>query len=205
VIGGYVYRGSLYPALIGHYLLIDYCSGHLWDLIRRDDHWQATEHANLSATGYVAFGQAAGGELYLIHLDGTIYALQENTLLLSISKSGPQVIRAGERLTYTLTITNGSAITATQLLVTDTLPTSAYYLSGSGGTLIDSVVQWTIPNLTGHNMTQTIFAVTTTETISNVDYRVSTVDDQSAAGTTAVRTVTVQPYTYLPLIAKSGL
>jgi glucose/arabinose dehydrogenase len=79
VIGGYVYRGSRYPAMYGRYLLADYCSGSFWDLAFVDGDWQATQHNNLAAFGYVAFGEDAQGELYVVNrATGTIYALEEN-------------------------------------------------------------------------------------------------------------------------------
>jgi uncharacterized repeat protein (TIGR01451 family) len=203
VIGGYVYRGSLYPAMVGHYLLADYCSGRVWDLVRNGDTWQATEHTNIANGGYVAFGQDAAGELYLVRQNGTIYAIQENSLLLSISKSGPNMVLPGEPLTYTLTITNSSLMTATNLVITDTLPSGANYLPGSGGNLVGDVVSWTIPSLAGGgSVTQTTFAVTTTQTISNSDYRVSADGDQSAVGTVIVLTAAVDAWNYLPLITK---
>jgi len=81
VIGGYVYRGSQYPAMYGHYLLADYCSGNFWDLAPDGGGWQATKHTNLSGFGYVAFGEDASGELYVVNISSnTLYRLQENTL-----------------------------------------------------------------------------------------------------------------------------
>jgi uncharacterized repeat protein (TIGR01451 family) len=52
---------------------------------------------------------------------------------LSISKVAPATAVAGQPFTYTLTIANSGAMTATNLLVRDTLPTGATYLGG--GTL----------------------------------------------------------------------
>jgi hypothetical protein len=76
VTGGYVYRGSQYPALYGRYLLTDYCSGGFWDLAFRDEEWQATMHTNLTAFGYAALGEDADGELYLVNrTNGTVHRL----------------------------------------------------------------------------------------------------------------------------------
>ncbi|HSM56548.1 MAG TPA: PQQ-dependent sugar dehydrogenase [Candidatus Sulfomarinibacteraceae bacterium] len=72
VTGGYVYRGSQYPALQGRYLLTDYCSGDFWDL-DVDNGFQATRHSNLQQFGFTTFGQDAGGELYVANAaDGRI-------------------------------------------------------------------------------------------------------------------------------------
>lgn len=83
VIGGYVYRGTQYPAMYGHYLVTDYCSGNFWDLVVDDTGlFTPTMHTNLTAFGYVTFGERADCELYLANIiNGTVYHIQENTLL----------------------------------------------------------------------------------------------------------------------------
>jgi glucose/arabinose dehydrogenase len=74
VIGGYVYRGSTYPALQGVYLYADECSGRMWSLTRdATGAWSTTEHGR---TGVVisAFGEDDSGELYVTGFnDGVIY------------------------------------------------------------------------------------------------------------------------------------
>lgn len=80
VVGGYVYRGSEYPNMIGRYLLTDHCSGIMWDLVP-DGHggWITNSHTNLQQFGYTAFGQDANGELYLALRSGTIYHVIETS------------------------------------------------------------------------------------------------------------------------------
>jgi glucose/arabinose dehydrogenase len=56
VTGGYVYRGSLVPALSGHYVYGDYCSGRLW---------ADGERLDPVAPQLSTFGEDASGELYL--------------------------------------------------------------------------------------------------------------------------------------------
>lgn len=76
ITGGYVYRGTAYPSLVGHYFLADYCSGKFWSLIRdAQEQWQATAHGRLigSPSG---FGEDQNGELYVASLgDGIIYRI----------------------------------------------------------------------------------------------------------------------------------
>ena len=70
VTGGYVYRGSTFPGLVGVYLYGDYCSGKLWGLYRdAGNQWVNTFIAN---TGYniSAFGQDEAGELYILDYGG---------------------------------------------------------------------------------------------------------------------------------------
>ncbi len=193
VIGGYVYRGSQYPAMYGRYLLTDYCSGNFWDLVPNGVNWQPTKHTNLTEFGYVAFGEDANGELYVANIStGNIYHLEENSPpapILSINKSGPTQASAGSLITYTLTITNSGNLTATNLVVTDTIPTGAHYIPGSGGVQVGSIVSWTIDDLEPHNTVRQTFAVTATQTIINSDYRVSASSGAIAIGNVSVTTI----------------
>jgi glucose/arabinose dehydrogenase len=78
VTGGYVYRGSAYPPLVGRYLLADYCSGYMWDLAPTGSGWQATRHTGEASSGLVAFGEDVNGELYVANINqGVIYRLQQ--------------------------------------------------------------------------------------------------------------------------------
>ncbi len=73
VTGGYVYRGSM-PEWNGIYLYGDYCTGHVWGLIRLGDKWQA--QLLFEAQGLItSFGQDQNGEIYLLNDDGKAYQL----------------------------------------------------------------------------------------------------------------------------------
>ena len=78
VTGGYVYRGSTYPALRGNYFFGDYCSGRIWSLFRQpDDSWELTEVAQIGAN-IASFGEDSAGEIYLLDLAaGAIYQINE--------------------------------------------------------------------------------------------------------------------------------
>jgi glucose/arabinose dehydrogenase len=72
VIGGYVYRGSQFPALVGWYLFGDECSGRIWAVSS-----SATSPATpqlLVDTNFVisSFGQDDQGELYVVSLTGIV-------------------------------------------------------------------------------------------------------------------------------------
>ncbi|MEM7082456.1 MAG: PQQ-dependent sugar dehydrogenase [Pseudomonadota bacterium] len=64
VTGGYVYRGSAYPALQGTYLFGDFVSGRIWGLFE-GDYMGERIATNLSL---VAFAEDFDGELYYIEL-----------------------------------------------------------------------------------------------------------------------------------------
>jgi glucose/arabinose dehydrogenase len=77
VIGGYVYRGTDYPPMVGRYLLADHCSGSFWDLVHAGGEWQATLHPDLGGSGTAAFGEDVNGELYMANLgQGVLYRVQ---------------------------------------------------------------------------------------------------------------------------------
>ncbi|MFZ0547354.1 MAG: PQQ-dependent sugar dehydrogenase [Candidatus Promineifilaceae bacterium] len=78
IIGGHVYRGSIYPNMVGHYFLADSYSGDFWDL-DTDNGWASTMHTNLTGCCYVSFGEDMNGEIYVVNRNGTIYHLEEAT------------------------------------------------------------------------------------------------------------------------------
>jgi glucose/arabinose dehydrogenase len=86
VVGGFMYRGTNFPAMEGHYLVTDYCSGNFWDLTPDGlGGWTATMYTNLTAFGYTAFGEDNAGELYLVQQNGTVYRISENTIPSAVS------------------------------------------------------------------------------------------------------------------------
>lgn len=64
VIGGYVYRGTRVPELVGRYVYGDFGSGRIWAAQRVDGTWVNQE---VLATGLSisSFGEDESGELYL--------------------------------------------------------------------------------------------------------------------------------------------
>lgn len=75
VTGGYVYRGSTYPALQGLYFYGDFCSGRVWGLRKNGALW---ENVLLSDTAYSisTFGEDETGDLYLADYgSGTVYRI----------------------------------------------------------------------------------------------------------------------------------
>ena len=75
IIGGYVYRGTRFPALVGTYLYADLCSGEIFGLTEvTPGVWQSTV---LLQTGLspLTFGQDLHNELYLGSSNGTVYEL----------------------------------------------------------------------------------------------------------------------------------
>lgn len=76
ITGGYVYRGSAYPWLVGQYIFADYCTGGVWAMARdATGAWQTRRVTTFDDT-ISSFGQDEAGELYVVgHNNGTIYKL----------------------------------------------------------------------------------------------------------------------------------
>jgi glucose/arabinose dehydrogenase len=72
VIGGYVYRGSAYPALLGGYLFADYCSGTIFAIPAAGTGQTTPVVVGKTKNGISGFGEDTSGELYAANLDGTI-------------------------------------------------------------------------------------------------------------------------------------
>jgi uncharacterized repeat protein (TIGR01451 family) len=121
---------------------------------------------------------------------------------LTISKTGPAAVVAGEPITYTLTITNTGGTAATNVAISDTIPAGATYVSG--GTKLGNEVTWTVPTLAPDTSLQQVFVVTAAATIVNNDYQVSADDNLLTIGQTAVTTIVSQPGDPNLLISKNG-
>ena len=62
---------------------------------------------------------------------------------LLVGNSGPAVVLAGSNLTYTISVTNFGASTATNVLLVDNLPAAGAFVSASGsGSVSNNIVRW---------------------------------------------------------------
>ncbi len=78
ITGGYVYRGSLYPALYGYYICADYVSGNVW-LINATTFTASIQTGRLSNVS--AFGELENGELVALSRNGILYRVFTNSVL----------------------------------------------------------------------------------------------------------------------------
>jgi glucose/arabinose dehydrogenase len=75
VTGGYVYRGSAIPALVGGYVFGDYCSGEIW-VVAANAAAPATKTLLLDTNLLISsFGENASGELLVTDLGGRLYRI----------------------------------------------------------------------------------------------------------------------------------
>jgi glucose/arabinose dehydrogenase len=76
VTGGHVYRGKAVRTAVGRYFYGDYCSGTVWSFVIRNGRATGLRtEPGLRLAGLSSFGEGAGGELYLVSHQGTIYRM----------------------------------------------------------------------------------------------------------------------------------
>jgi len=74
VTGGYVYRGTRYPALSGLYLFGDFCSGTVWAMAPPGPGERPAAVVGQTGVSISSFGEDENGELYLTDLrTGSVY------------------------------------------------------------------------------------------------------------------------------------
>ncbi|MGD2079208.1 MAG: choice-of-anchor Q domain-containing protein, partial [Chloroflexota bacterium] len=123
---------------------------------------------------------------------------------LSIVKSGPMAAAPGQGIVYELTISNTGPISATNLVVSDTLPAGASHVSG--GQLFGDVVRWEIPSVAGNGgSAQVSFTASADATVTNNDYLVKAAGGFEAQGTVPVSTIIGAGTRYVATGGNDGL
>jgi glucose/arabinose dehydrogenase len=80
VTGGYVYRGSQYPAMQGFYICSDYTSGNAF-LITPNASGGFNKYIQAGLpTSIVGFGESEDGELYAVSVSGRLYRVVANSV-----------------------------------------------------------------------------------------------------------------------------
>jgi len=106
---------------------------------------------------------------------------------LALTKHGPLRAQPHEPIQYDLVVTNQTTTTVTNLVISDTLPLYAHYLTG--GRRVANTVQWEVTSLApGASVTNT-FVVTATQSLINRDYRVQADGGLATVGAVAVVTI----------------
>ena len=81
VTGGYRYRGTAQPNLIGLYFFADYCSNEIGTLEGPGPNWNMVLSQQFNGNNWSAFGEDVNGELYICGLSsGTVYRIIDANL-----------------------------------------------------------------------------------------------------------------------------
>lgn len=85
ITGGYVYRGTEFAAMYGYYICADFISGNTW-LIKPNGTggWTTTLQSGLPGN-IAGFGEAENGDLYALSLNGTLYKVTTNSVVIPIT------------------------------------------------------------------------------------------------------------------------
>lgn len=75
VTGGYVYRGSAIPALVGHYLFADFVSGRIWHIPNDTAPTVTVEEGYDSGLNVSSFAEDPDGELYVVNMRGDLHRI----------------------------------------------------------------------------------------------------------------------------------
>ncbi|MFY7742447.1 MAG: PQQ-dependent sugar dehydrogenase [Flavobacterium sp.] len=116
ITGGYVYRGSTYPNMVGKYFFADYCSNRIGWV---ENNGGTITWSSLFTGNFVSFGEDINGELYVAGIsNGTISKIIDTSL-------GTEVFQRNGLSLYpnpaqhSVTLQNTSLLNLTQLSVFD--------------------------------------------------------------------------------------
>jgi glucose/arabinose dehydrogenase len=83
IIGGHVYRGTLYPMMAGHFLFADLCSGRVYGLLRQPDgSFTMASTGKVNGSEATTFGQDPNGEL-VIAASHNVYRISAESVTLT--------------------------------------------------------------------------------------------------------------------------
>jgi len=81
ITGGYRYRGTAQPNLVGIYFFADYCSGEIGMLKENAGSWTMTFSQAFTGNNWTTLGEDNSGELYIGDINsGNIYKIMDTTL-----------------------------------------------------------------------------------------------------------------------------
>jgi len=162
--------------------------------------WPPTPLIGTVATARITATSTYGPDPVGSATDTTVY---QTAAALTIGKeTTPANPVAGAPFTYTLTVVNSGSDLATNLVVTDAVPSGANYVSAVGGSLLGGIVTWNAGSLSAGSSTQVALVVNACQAVTNNSYRVSGDGGLSAVGT-PLNTTVVSP-TITPDFARSA-
>jgi uncharacterized repeat protein (TIGR01451 family) len=214
ITGGTVYRSNRFPSFQGIYFFGDWCSGRIWGLQRVNGSWQNAILTD-STLSITAFAEDETGNLWIAdYRGGAIYPVKEGLPIpvnLSVTQTdSPDPCPGGNRLTYTIRVTNKSAALATGVVLTDTMPAGASFISATinQGTQTRSgnMITWSIPSLAS-GVTATLTLVvqpTQTGTVTNTAMAQANEPDSDPADNSSSESTRITPGTDLKVTVSDG-
>ena len=91
VTGGYVYRGTQSPSMLGVYIYGDFCTGRIWGSFTDDLGSRTVEELGQFNVLISAFGEDESGEIYVLNKRGELYQLR----FAPAAPTGLRVVRPG--------------------------------------------------------------------------------------------------------------
>jgi uncharacterized repeat protein (TIGR01451 family) len=217
VTGGFVYRGNIYPSLVGHYFYADYISGQIWAITKSGSSWTTPQQVFDASFLISAFGEDEAGELYVVNYgsNGKIWRIvgPDANLTTSVKSASPISADPGEAITYTIYLHNTGALTPTTAFLTDQIPAGLAYepgtLAASFGTVDDSaspILKWQGSLASTPDITIT-YVVTATGLVTGNLTNTAVVTSAATQPVTLTHTIRVPKFTtiiYLPLFLKNS-
>lgn len=116
---------------------------------------------------------------------------------LTIDIEAPTAVNQGSQVTYHFTIANHAPATLSNLVITNTLPVGAVYVSGGDSVPQNRIVRWSLPTLAADSTATVQLVVSAQASLVNYDYRVTSKEGPTARGrVTAVTLVDGQAPVY---------
>jgi uncharacterized repeat protein (TIGR03806 family) len=75
ITGGYVYRGTAIPSLVGRYVFGDYGSGRIWHIARDTAPTLNVTGGQQTSLNIASFAEGRDKELYVVHFGGTLHRI----------------------------------------------------------------------------------------------------------------------------------
>jgi uncharacterized repeat protein (TIGR01451 family) len=157
VTGGFVYRGTYFPNLVGRYFYADFVEGKIWSLYQtgsEPDTWSTPELELDTGFNISAFGEDEEGEIYVADYHGGAirHLVDVNNPSPNLSPSTKKVSTPSadpaEVVTYTLWISNTGGLADQPVVLTDTIPSGLAYVPGSLASIYGTGNDTTAPTLT---------------------------------------------------------
>lgn len=142
ITGGYVYRGSEFPNLVGKYLFADFCSNEIGTV---DNNGNITYFGPFNGNNFSTFGTDYHSNLYIAGLNGTLYKIVDDNLKLAsvsfaeikvfpnpaedqINIRSDKIIRKIELLSYTGKLMKTYLPNTQDFTITADLPAGLYII-----------------------------------------------------------------------------